>query len=153
MRSLIVAAGLFACLGLTACEQSKSDASETAAAPAPKKSLARPAQMYAGQEQILQVATASVTLGPSGGLEMKAAGTAAMPGYTHAGFLPRINAAPPADGVYEVDVVADRPAAGGAAAGTPIEVKGAWSTFPKDRLKGVKFIAKNNSVVAMLPPA
>jgi hypothetical protein len=151
MRSLIVAAGLLACLGLTACEQSKSEASETVA-PAPKKSLARPAQMYAGQEQILQVSGASVTLDPSGGLEMKAAGTAAMPGYTHAGFLPRINAAPPADGVYEVDVVADRPATGAAAA-TPIDVKGAWSAFPKDRLKGVKFIAKNNSVVAMLPPA
>lgn len=151
MRSLILAAGLVACLGLTACEQSKSEASE-AAAPAPKKSLSRQAQMYAGQEQIEKVSTAAIAVDKSGGLDMKATGEAAMPGYTHAGFLPRINAAPPPDGIYEVDVVADKPASGAAAA-TPMDVKGAWSSYPKDHLKGVKFIAKDNSVVAMLPPA
>jgi hypothetical protein len=149
MRTLLLAAGLVACFGLSACEQSKSAATEIA--PVATKSMARPVQMYAGQEQILKVDAASVQVDPTGGLKLAATGSAAMPGYTHSGFLPRINAAPPRDGIYEVDVVADRPAAAGALAATPIEVKGAWSNYPQARLKGVKFIAKDNSVVAMLP--
>jgi hypothetical protein len=72
-------------------------------------------------------------------------------GYTHPGFLKRIYAAAPKDGIYEMDVVADRPAAAGAAAATPVEVKGAWEQYPADRVKGVRFISKTNSVVAMLP--
>ena len=82
---------------------------------------------------------------------MMASGSAASPGYTKPGFLNRINAGAPKDEIYEVDVVADKPAAAGAAAATPIEVKGAWSGYPADHLKGVKFISKTNSVVAMLP--
>jgi hypothetical protein len=152
MRGVILAAGLVACLGLAACEQSKSEASESVTA-APKRSLSRQAQMYAGQEQIQTVSTAAIVVDKAGGLDMKAAGEAAAPGYVHAGFLPRINAAPPADGVYEVDVVAEKPAGVGAIAATPIDVKGGWANYPKDHLKGVKFIAKGNSVTAMLPPA
>ena len=106
--------------------------------------------MYAGQEQISKVATAAISVGGAGVLSMTASGEAAAPGYKNASFLPRINAAPPKDGIYEVDVVADRPD-GAAPAATPIEVKGAWSPYPADHLKGVKFIAKTNSVVAMLP--
>jgi hypothetical protein len=147
-----MAALALAAAGLAACEQSKSEASETA--PAPKKSLSRPAQMYAGQEPIQKAETAAIKIDASGGLDMAAAGEAASAGYSHATFLPRINAAPPADGIYEVDVVADRPAAAApAAAATPIQVKGGWSAYPKAHLKGVKFIAKENAVTAMLPPA
>jgi hypothetical protein len=150
MRRVILAAGLFAALGLAACDSSKPD--DTAAAtPAPAKSMARQAQFYAGQEQISKVDTASVKAGKAGTLEMQASGAAGMPGYKNAGFVPRINAAPPKDGIYEVDVVADKPATPGAAVMTPIEVKGAWSPYPAEHLKGVKFIAKTNSVVAMLP--
>ncbi|THD54385.1 hypothetical protein [Phenylobacterium sp.] len=150
MRRVILAAGLFAALGLAACDSSKSE--DTAAAPpAPPKSMARQAQFYAGQEQISKVDTATVKVGKAGVLEMQASGGVGMPGYKNAGFVPRINAAPPKDGVYEVDVVADKPATPGAAAATPIEVKGAWSPYPVEHLKGVKFIAKTNSVVAMLP--
>jgi hypothetical protein len=136
-------------MGLAACEQSKSDATE--AAPAPKKSLSRPAAMYAGQEDILSVGQASVTADKDGGLLLKAEGAAPAAGYTRAAFLPRVNMVSPADGVYEVDVVAERPAAPGAAAPTPITVKGAWAHYPADKLKGVKFISKTNSLVAMLP--
>jgi hypothetical protein len=82
---------------------------------------------------------------------MQAAGSAPAAGYKNAGFLPRINAAPPKDGVYEVDAVADRPASAGPAAATPIDVKGAWPNYPKEHLKGVKVFSKTNSVVAMLP--
>lgn len=149
MRQLWLAAGVIGCLALAACEQSKSDATEQAAAP--KKSLARAAQMYAGQEDIVSVDTASVAAGKDG-LELTAEGKAASPGYTHAGFLPRIYIAPPPDGIYEVDVVADRPATPAPQVVTPITVKGQWAPYPESRLKGVKFIAKTNSVTAMLPP-
>ncbi|MFI4966028.1 MAG: hypothetical protein ACHP9T_11765 [Caulobacterales bacterium] len=148
MRSVILAAGLTAVLGLSACDSSKTAA---AAAPPPPKDMARSQQMYAGQEMISKVDTATLKVGAPGTLDMTAAGSVSMAGYKNAGFLPRINPGPPKDGIYEVDVVADKPATAAAAAATPIDVKGAWSPYPADHLKGVKFIAKTNSVVAMLP--
>jgi hypothetical protein len=150
MRRVILAAGLFAAIGLSACDSSKTD--EAAATPPPPKSMARSQQMYAGQDMIAKVDTAEIKVGKAGTLDMHATGSAAG-GYTKQTFLPRINAAPPKDGVYEVDVVADKPASPGAAGPAPVEVKGAWSPYPVDHLKGVKFIAKTNSVIAMLPPA
>lgn len=147
MRRVLVAASLVALFGMTACD-SKPDVAE---APPPPKSMARSQQMYAGQEQVSVVGAAAISVDGAGVLSMTAAGEVPAPGYKNPSFLPRINAAPPKDGVYEVDVVADRPD-GAAPAVTPIEVKGAWSPYPADRLKGVKFIAKTNSVVAMLPP-
>ena len=147
MRRVFVAAGLAALIGLAGCDST----TEEAAAPPPPKSMARPQQMYAGQEQIAKIDSATIKVSEPGKLAMDVAGSVGMAGYTNAAFLPRINAAPPKDGVYEVDVVADRPATPGAAAVTPIEIKKAWPQFPADHLKGVKFFAKANSVVAMLP--
>jgi hypothetical protein len=152
MRSVILAAGLFAALGLAACDSSKTDTAATAAAPATPKYSGRSQQMYQGQEMIEKVDTASIKLGKPGTLDMEAHGSVAMPGYKNPVFLRRINAEAPKDGIYEVDVVADRPASG-AAASTPIDVKGDWSPYPADHLKGVQFISKTNSVVAMLPAA
>jgi hypothetical protein len=148
MRKVLAAAGLAALLGLSACD-SKPGADVAAAPPAPKY-VGRMQQMYAGQDQITKVVTGSISAGKDGTLEMQAAGEAAGAGYKNAGFLRRIYAAPPKDGIYEFDVVADAPA-GAAAAPTPIDIKGGWQPYPADRLKGVKFIAKTNSVTAMLP--
>jgi len=148
MRSVILAAGLIAALGLSACDSSKSD---DAPMPVATKSMARPQQMYAGQENVAKVDIASVKVGADGALAMQAAGSVPAAGYKNAVFLPRINAAPPKDGIYEVDAVADRPAAAGSAADTSIDVKGAWPNYPKEHLKGVKVFSKTNSVVAMLP--
>ncbi len=145
MSRVLVALGLGALLGLAACDSKP----EAPAAPPAPKSMARSQQFYAGQGLIEKVDTASISIASPGNLDMLAAGQTAGPGYKNASFLPRINAAPPVDGVYEVDVVADKPD-GAAAAPTPIEVKGVWP-YPVDHLKGVKFIAKSNSVVAMLP--
>jgi hypothetical protein len=142
-----MAAGLTALIGLSACDSKE----EAAAPPPPPKSMARPQQMYAGQEQIAKIDSATIKVSDPGKLQMDAAGSVGMAGYKNAAFLPRINAAPPKDGVYEVDVVADKPGAPGAAVVTPIEVKKAWAPYPADHLKGVKFFAKTNSVVAMLP--
>jgi hypothetical protein len=149
MRSVILAAGLFAAaLGLSACDSKTDDA--PAAPPPPPKDMARSQTMYQGQEMIQKVDTAAIKVGKAGTLEMDAKGSVGMPGYTKATLLNRINGYPPKDGIYDVDVVADKPASGAAAA-TPIEVKGAWSPYPADHLKGVRFMSKTNAVVAMLP--
>lgn len=151
MRTVLIAAGLAACLGLSACQQSKSEATEATPPPAPK-SLSRPAPLYFGQDQILEVDSASVAPGKTpDALTLKATGKTPTAGYYDLAFVPRINAAPPPDGIYDVDVIGYKPQGPAAQAVTPVETKGEWTGYPKDRLKGVRFIAKNNSVVAMLP--
>ena len=150
MRRVLVAAGLAALLGLSACGESKDEATE-AAAPAPVKSLGRQQQFYAGQEHLESVASASISVDKTGALAMNASAMAPGAGYTHLGFLRRIYAGPPKDGIYELDIVGDKPAAG-AQVVTPVEVKGAWESYPKQYLKGVRLMTKTNSVVAMLPP-
>ncbi|HEY8614795.1 hypothetical protein [Phenylobacterium sp.] len=151
MRILMMAALLAGGVALAGCEGSKSEAAAPAA-PVKPKSLARPAQMYAGQEQILSVSAGEVEV-DSGKLILKVAGATPSAGYTDAAFLPRIYAAPPKDGVYEVDVIATRPEGAATQAVTSIEVERAWAGYPKERLKGVKFMTKTNEVVAMLPAA
>jgi hypothetical protein len=151
MRILLLAALLAGGVALSGCEQSKSEAA--APAPPPKaKSLARSAQMYAGQEPIHSVSTGELEL-HEGKLILKVAGATASAGYSDAAFLPRIYAAQPKDGIYEVDVIATRPEGGSGQAVTPIEVERAWTGYPKERLKGVKFISRTNEVVVMLQEA
>jgi hypothetical protein len=151
LRTILIVAGLVACVGLAGCEQSKSQANE-AAAPAPKKSLSRPAPLYAGQAEILAVDAASVEPSKSGdSLLLKATGKTETAGYYNLAFLPRINAAPPPDGIYDVDIVGYVPQDAAAQAVTPIDAKGEWTNYPKARLKGVRFNTKTNAVVAMLP--
>lgn len=153
MRPILLAAGLAAAFALTACGEQTDKAAETAAAEAPaKKSLGRQRQLYQGQEPIQSVQSGTVTV-EGANLELTANGTATGPGYTNATFLTRIYPAAPKDGIYEVDVVADKPADGAAGAPTPIEVKGEWAGYPADRLKGVTFIAGTNQVTVMLPAA
>jgi hypothetical protein len=149
MRCVILAAGLAAVLGLSACDSPKSQPEATAQAPAAPKYQGRSQQMYAGQEMVDKVDSATIKAG-KGGLEMEAKGSVSMAGYTKAGFLRRIYPEAPKDGIYELDAVADKPASGAAAA-TPIEIKGSWDDYPKEHLKGVKIISKTGSVTAMLP--
>ncbi len=144
MRIAILAAGLVAATGLSACNQKTE-----AAAPAAPKYIGRSQVMYQGQELIQKVDTGAVAVAKDGAIEMTVNGSVPMAGYKNPGFLKRILYAVPKDGIYEMDVVADKPA-GGAAAATPIEVKGPWD-HPGDAVKGIRFIAKDNSVVAMLP--
>lgn len=154
MRPILMAAGLAAAFALSACEQSAEKADAPAAAAPAKKSLGRQRQMYQGQEPIqsVQSGTVAVAANPQN-LTLTASGTAPGPGYTRGTFLPRIYPAAPKDGIYEVDVVAEKPAAGGAAAPTPIEIKGEWPGYPADRLKGVRFISATNDVTVMLAGA
>jgi hypothetical protein len=149
LRTILIVAAVSSSLGLAACQQSKSQATE--AAP-PPKSLSRPAQLYAGQAEILAIDSASIAPGKTeGALSLKASGKTATPGYYDLAFLPRINAAPPPDGVYDVDVIGYQPQSAVAQVVTPVEASGEWTNYPKARLKGVRFNAKTNAVVAMLP--
>jgi len=148
MRRAILAAGVvIAVIGLSACEQKTETAAATA--PAAPKYIGRSQTMYQGQELIQKVDSGTVALGKDGAIEMTVKGTVPMAGYKNPGFLKRILYAEPKDGIYEMDVVADKPASG-TPAPTPIEVKGPWE-HPSEGVKGVRFIAKDNSVVAMLP--
>jgi len=145
-------AAVAACLMLSACEQKPAaPAADAQAADAPKKSLARQAPMYAGQEQVLSIDSGTVKPASGGGLDLEAKAKTDGGGWTQVGFLPRVYAATPPDGVYEVDVVAQKPATPGAAGPTAVEVKSAWDKYKDGRVKGVKFISKTNEVVAMLP--
>ncbi|MCR5878620.1 hypothetical protein [Phenylobacterium sp. J367] len=151
MRTLILTALLTGCVALGGCEQSSSQAAAPAA-PEKPKSLARSAPMYAGQEQILSVSSGKIEV-DDGNLILHVEGATATPGWSDPAFLPRVYAAQPKDGIYEVDVIATKPTGAAAQAVTPIEVEKAWPGYKKDRLKGVKFMTKTNEVVAMLPAA
>lgn len=152
LRKTVLAAGLLACLSLTACGEKPAEA----VAPAPEKFFGREAPLYAGQEKLESIQSGTIESGPGGGVILKASGMTAGAGWTQAGFLPRVYAGKAPDGIYEVDVVAQKPATPatpGAATPTPVDVKGDWSKFTDGRVKGVKYISKTNSVVAMLPGA
>ena len=152
MRKLILAAGVVvAGLSLAACESKPAADAAAPAAEAPKRSLARQATFYAGQEQVLSIQSGTVTKDAGGGLNLEAKATTDGAGWTQVGFLPRIYAATPPDGIYEIDVVAQKPATPGAPGPTPVDVKSAWDRYKDGRVKGVKFISKTNEVVAMTP--
>jgi hypothetical protein len=153
MRKFVYLAGALACLSLGGCGDTVSQAEADTVAQAPKKSLARKAPMYAGQDNIQSISTATVEPGPDGAVVLKASGATAGAGFTDVGFLPRVYAATPPDGIYEVDVVAQAPASPGAATPTPVDAKVTWDKYRDGRVKGVKFISKTNEVVAMLPAA
>lgn len=148
LRKLTLVAGVFACLSLTACGEKPA---AEAAAPVAKKFFGRQAPLYAGQEQIESLQSGTVEAAPGGGVLLKASGMTAGAGWTQAGFLPRVYAGTAPEGIYEVDVVAQKPATPGATTPTAIEVKGDWSKFTDGRVKGIKYISKTNEVVAMLP--
>ena len=98
MRRVILVAGLLLAVGLSACDSAKDAKDADAAMPAPTKSMARSQQMYQGQDLIAKVDTAAISV-KDGVLQMQAAGSVPAAGYKNAGFLPKINAAPPRDGV------------------------------------------------------
>lgn len=150
LKSAIPLAALAAFMLLGACNETPAEPT-AAAVEAPKKSLARQAPLYAGQEQVLSIQSAAISPDAGGGLNLEAKASTDGGGWTQVGFLPRIYAATPPDGVYEVDVVAQKPAAPGAAGPTPVDVKSGWDRYKDGRVKGVKFLSKTNEVVAMLP--
>ena len=123
------------------------------ATPVPEKFFGREAPLYAGQEKLESIQSGTIAAAPGGGVILNANGMTAGAGWTQAGFLPRVYAGKAPDGIYEVDVVAQKPTTPGTAELMAVEVKGDWSKFTDGRVKGIKYISKTNSVVAMLPGA
>lgn len=146
LRKTVLVAGVLACLSLTACGEKPVEQ----AAPAPEKFFGREAPLYAGQEKLESIQSGTIEAGPGGAVVLRATGMTAGTGWTQAGFLPRVYAGKAPDGIYEVDVVAQKPTTPGGTTLTSVEVKGDWSKFTDGRVKGVKYISKTNSVVAML---
>ena len=152
LRFMTPMAAVAACLLLAGCGDSGAPEKKMQDE-GPKKSLARQVQFYQGQDNVQAIQSATVTKHADGGLDLQATATTDGGGWTKAGFLPRVYAATPPDGIYEVDVVADKPATPGAAGPTTVEVKSGWDRYKDGRVKGVKFISKTNEVVAMVPGA
>jgi len=152
MRKLILAAGMLACLSLAGCS-SEPAADAKPEAEAPKKSLARQVQFYQGQDNVQAIQSGAIKPVAGGGYDLEAKVTTDGGGWTKVGFLPRVYAATPPDGIYEIDVVGDKPATPGPPGATPVEVKSGWDRYKDGRVKGVKFISKTNEVVAMAPGA
>ncbi len=148
MRRVLISIGLVAGLGLAACEKPVEEA-----APVKPKSMARPDQMYAGEEHLQSIVSGTVERGHGEGVvAMKATAMAPTTGYTRPYFLPRIYPATPPDGIYEVDLVAAKPTTPGQPTPTELKLDGAWNKYKDDRVKGVKFMTKTNELVVMLPP-
>ncbi|WP_297693571.1 hypothetical protein [Phenylobacterium sp.] len=147
MRYLMMAAGVAAAATLlAACQQSSSEAQEVAPKP---RDLGRSQVFYQGQGLIVKIDSATIVPAKTAGvLALKVSGTAAGPGYTDPEFVPRIYPAAPPDGVYEIDVVATKPA-GAAAKPTAIEVKTDWQ--PKRPMKAVRFMSATNQVEVPMP--
>ena len=149
LRKTVLVAGVLACLSLTACGEKP----VAQATPVPEKFFGREAPLYAGQEKLESIQSGTIAAAPGGGVILNANGMTAGAGWTQAGFLPRVYAGKAPDGIYEVDVVAQKPTTPGTAELMAVEVKGDWSKFTDGRVKGIKYISKTNSVVAMLPGA
>ncbi|HSV03808.1 MAG TPA: hypothetical protein VLI41_11455 [Phenylobacterium sp.] len=146
MRYLMMAAGITAAMLVSACQQSSSEAQETAPKP---RDLGRSQVFYQGQGLIEKIDSATIVPAKTAGvLALKVSGTAAGPGYTDPEFVPRIYPAAPPDGVYEIDVVATKPA-NAAAKPTAIEVKTDWQ--PKRPMKAVRFMSATNHVEVPMP--
>jgi hypothetical protein len=152
LTRLMPFAAVAACLLLAGCGDSGAP-EKVMQDEGPKKSLARQVQFYQGQENVQAIQSAAVKPVAGGGYDLEAKVTTDGAGWTKVGFLPRVYAATPPDGIYEVDVVADKPATPGAPGATSVEVKSAWDRYKDGRVKGVKFISKTNEVVAMVAPA
>lgn len=150
LRRTTSLAAVAACLVLAGCSEKAAAPEATAEAEAPKKSLARQVQFYQGQENVQAITSAAVKPVAGGGYDLSAKVTTDGGGWTKVGFLPRVYAATPPDGIYEVDVVADKPASPGAAGPASVDVNSAWDRYKDGRVKGVKFISKTNEVVAMV---
>ena len=146
LKIAIPLAAVSACLLLSACSEKPAEA-PAPQAEAPKKSLARQVQFYQGQENVQAITSGSVKPVAGGGYDLEAKATTDGAGWTKVGFLPRVYAATPPDGIYEVDVVADKPATPSAAGGP------SPSTRPRSRTSPTATSPPSPCPAAPPPPA
>ena len=93
-------AAVTACLLLAGCSEKAAAPAPEAQAEAPKKSLARQVQFYQGQDNVQAITSATVKAVAGGGYDLEAKVTTDGGGWTRVGFLPRVYAATPPDGIY-----------------------------------------------------
>src|SRR5688572_27253150 len=82
-------------------------------------------------------------------LVINAEGKTKTGGWTNPRLDPFVYVAPPVDGIYEFDFVAEEPTGPVPAAITPIETEYQWEDFPVE-LKGVKIYVEINHKVEKL---
>ena len=147
LRKTVLVAGVLACLSLTACGEKPAEQ----AAPVAEKFFGREAPLYAGQEKLESIQSGTIEAGPGGGVILKASGMTAGAGWTQAGFLPRVYAGKAPDGIYEVDVVAQKPTTPGAATLTSVEVNGDWSKFTDGRVNAARCLSAARQIGPAAP--
>lgn len=84
------------------------------------------------------------------GLSIHVEGDVSTPGWTGFALNHYVYVNPPADGIYEADMVAVPPP-GGIQVITPFTYDETLAPFPEAHLKGLKVYSGTNSVTAMLP--
>lgn len=82
-------------------------------------------------------------------LSIIAIGTVSSTGWTNSRLVPFIYIAPPKDGIYEFDFVAETPTGTALDVLMPISTAGEWHEYPKD-LKGIRVYASSNEKTIML---
>ena len=82
-------------------------------------------------------------------LAITLAGNCNTSGWKNFGIEPRIYVVPPADGIWDADLVGDKPGGIVLEVLTPMHASAIWPTIPAE-LKGVRIHAATNSMTAML---
>lgn len=82
-------------------------------------------------------------------LAITAAGNCSTSGWKNFAIEPRVYIVPPADGIWDADLVADKPVGTVLEVITPMQVEVVWPSIPAELL-GVRINAASNSQVAML---
>jgi hypothetical protein len=78
-------------------------------------------------------------------LVIEATGVVPTGGWTAVTLLPREYAAPPADGIYEYDLVAVRPSGPAIQVLTPVKARHVWKAYP-EKMRGVRIYGVGKSV-------
>ncbi len=78
-------------------------------------------------------------------------GEAPTGGWTHVQLVQYVYVTPPADGIWEFDLVAVAPTGPAPQVITPVKTQYLWESFPADQVKGVRVYGKNTKVETKLP--
>jgi len=84
------------------------------------------------------------------GLAIQVEGEVSTPGWTGFALSHYVYVNPPADGIYEADMMGVPPSGNVIQVITPFCHDETWAPFPEEHLKGLKVYSATNSVTAML---
>lgn len=78
-------------------------------------------------------------------------GEAPSGGWTHVQLVKYVYVTPPADGIWEFDLVALAPTGPAPQVITPVKTQYVWESFPQAQVKGVRVYGRNTKVETKLP--